>query len=92
MKFKEFQSAAGNYVVIDGDRTGTDFAYMHLREAALVDQGEHVETGQPIGFVGATDHADDCHLHFEEWTAPGWYSGGRPFDPLPALRAWDAQS
>jgi hypothetical protein len=26
------------------------------------------------------------------WTAPGWYEGGRPFDPLPSLRGWDAYS
>ena len=66
-----YQSAAGNYLVIDGDHTGYDFAYMHMREAALVDQGDHVYTGQPIGFVGDTGHADGCHLHFEAWTAPG---------------------
>ena len=23
---------------------------------------------------------------------PGWYDGGRPFDPLPALQAWDSWS
>ena len=92
VKFKEFQSAAGNYVVIDGARTGVDFGYMHMREAALVSVGDRVRTGQPIGFVGATGRASGCHLHFEEWTAPGWYSGGSAFDPLPDLRAWDAQS
>jgi murein DD-endopeptidase MepM/ murein hydrolase activator NlpD len=92
VKFKRYQSAAGNYLVIDGARTGTDFAYMHLREAAIVDEGDRVKTGQPIGFVGATGRADGCHLHFEEWSAPGWYSGGSPFDPLPDLRSWDARS
>jgi murein DD-endopeptidase MepM/ murein hydrolase activator NlpD len=92
VKFKQFQSAAGHYVVIDGARTGVDFGYMHLREAALVEEGERVRTGQPIGFVGATGRASGCHLHFEEWSAPGWYSGGSAFDPLPDLRAWDAQS
>ena len=92
VKFREFQSAAGNYVVIDGARTDVDFAYMHLREAALVHVGERVRTGQPIGFVGATGRASGCHLHFEEWSAPGWYSGGSAFDPLPDLRAWDTQS
>ena len=92
VKFKEFQSAAGNYVVIDGARTGVDFGYMHMREAALVSVGDRVKTGQPIGFVGATGHASGCHLHFEEWSAPGWYSGGSAFDPLPDLQAWDAQS
>jgi murein DD-endopeptidase MepM/ murein hydrolase activator NlpD len=92
VKFREFQSAAGNYLVIDGARTGVDFGYMHLRETALVNPGDRVKTGQPIGFVGATGHASGCHLHFEEWTAPGWYSGGSAFDPLPDLLAWDEQS
>ena len=92
VKFREFQSAAGNYVVIDGAQTGVDFGYMHLREAALVNEGDRVRTGQPIGFVGATGRASGCHLHFEEWTEPGWYSGGSAFDPLPDLLAWDEQS
>ena len=92
VKFKQYHSRAGYYLVIDGARTGTDFVYMHMREAALVDKGDKVKTGQPIGFVGDTGRASGCHLHFEEWTGPGWYSGGAAFDPLPDLRAWDAQS
>jgi hypothetical protein len=92
VKFKQFEGAAGNYVVIDGTWTGTDYAYMHMRKPARVDEGDHVETGQVIGRVGATGRADGCHLHFEEWTAPGWYSGGHAFDPLRDLRGWDAQS
>jgi Peptidase family M23 len=92
VKFKQYHARAGHYLVIDGAHTGTDFAYMHLRDAALVDEGDAVKTGQLIGFVGDTGRASGCHLHFEEWTAPGWYEGGRAFDPLPHLRAWDAQS
>jgi murein DD-endopeptidase MepM/ murein hydrolase activator NlpD len=92
VKFRRFQSAAGHYLVIDGARTGVDFGYMHLREAALVEEGERVRTGQPVGFVGATGRASGCHLHFEEWSAPGWYDGGSAFDPMPDLRVWDAQS
>ena len=46
-------------------------------------------TGQPIGFVGRTGDATACHLHFEMWPAPGWYTGGSAVDPLPSLKAWD---
>jgi murein DD-endopeptidase MepM/ murein hydrolase activator NlpD len=85
-----YHALAGYYVVIDGKGTGVDFAYMHLREPALVATGETVYTGQQIGEVGDTGDAVGCHLHFEEWTAPGWYKGGHPFDPLPDLKRWDA--
>jgi murein DD-endopeptidase MepM/ murein hydrolase activator NlpD len=80
---------AGYYVVIDGRGTGVDFGYMHLRQPALVATGESVYTGQQIGEVGDTGDAVGCHLHFEEWTPPGWYRGGRPFDPLADLERWD---
>jgi murein DD-endopeptidase MepM/ murein hydrolase activator NlpD len=61
---------------------------MHLRDPSLWPTGSRVHTGQLIGFVGQTGDASVCHLHFEIWTAPGWYSGGSPIDPLPSLRAW----
>jgi murein DD-endopeptidase MepM/ murein hydrolase activator NlpD len=92
VRFKSFQSRAGNYVVIDGDGTDVDYAYMHLQAPALVDRGDHVVTGQRLGNVGDTGAASGCHLHFELWTGPGWYEGGSPIDPLAFLRAWDAQS
>lgn len=90
VKFQAYQSRAGNYIVVDPDGVGPDMIYMHLRDAALVHKGAHVATGQPIGFVGRTGDASACHLHFELWTAPGWYTGGHPIDPLATLRSWDA--
>jgi hypothetical protein len=92
VKMKRFQSRAGNYIVVDTEQSEIDMAYMHLRDAALVNQGDRVRTGQLIGYVGDTGHADGCHLHFEEWSGPGWYTGGSAFDPLPDLKAWDALS
>ena len=89
VKIKQFHSAAGNYVVIDGEQVGEDYVYMHLREAALVDKGDRVRTGQRIGFVGQTGRASACHLHFELWSAPGWYTGGNAIDAMPSLKAWD---
>jgi murein DD-endopeptidase MepM/ murein hydrolase activator NlpD len=90
--YSGYHALAGYYVVIDGQGTGVDNAYMHLREPALVSAGARVYTGQPIGEVGDSGDAQGCHLHFEEWSAPGWYKGGRPFDPLPDLKRWDASS
>jgi murein DD-endopeptidase MepM/ murein hydrolase activator NlpD len=92
VKFSGFQGRAGNYLVIDNDDVATDYGYMHLRDLALVKEGDHVTTGQLVGYVGDTGDADGCHLHFEIWTAPGWYAGGRPIDPLPSLRAWDRRA
>jgi hypothetical protein len=89
VKFAGSQALAGNYVVISTDDGSGDNVYMHLRDPALVKKGDPVATGQPIGFVGQTGDATACHLHFELWPAPGWYTGGQPVDPLPSLKAWD---
>lgn len=90
VRWAGFEADAGNYVVIDGEGTDVDYVYMHLRAAPRVARGAAVATGAPLGEVGATGDASGCHLHFELWSGPGWYEGGRPFDPLPLLRAWDA--
>jgi murein DD-endopeptidase MepM/ murein hydrolase activator NlpD len=92
IKFKQYHAAAGNYVVIDGDGTELDYVYMHLDQPSPFDEGDRVYTGQTIGAVGDTGDADGCHLHFELWSGPGWYDGGKPFDPLPSLTAWDSWS
>jgi murein DD-endopeptidase MepM/ murein hydrolase activator NlpD len=93
VQFKGFQvSGAGNYVVIDGKRTGKDFVYMHLAQGAEVQEGQRVRTGQRIGEVGETGNASGCHLHFELWSAPGWYEGGDFLSPTSALKRWDKYS
>jgi murein DD-endopeptidase MepM/ murein hydrolase activator NlpD len=61
---------------------------MHLQSVA-VHAGERVSAGERLGAVGQTGDATTCHLHFERWTAPGWYRGGSPVDPLPLLRRLD---
>jgi hypothetical protein len=92
VQYAGYQYAAGNYIVIDGKGTGFDFMYAHLAEPSPLKTGEAVRTGQPIGIVGDTGDATACHLHFEIWTAPGWYEGGSPIDPLPYLEKWDRYS
>jgi len=87
--YKGYHALAGYYLVIAGSGTGQDYLYAHLRQPALVSKGERVYTGQPIGEVGETGNAVGCHLHFEIWSGPGWYKGGRPIDPLSELMRWD---
>lgn len=83
-----YQSRAGNYLVLQTS-DGESYTYMHMRTRALVKTGEQVTAGQQVGEVGDTGRASGCHLHFELWTAPGWYTGGRAIDPLPQLKAWE---
>lgn len=92
VQYSGFEASAGNYLVIDGQGTGLDMTYMHLLEPSPLKAGMTVRTGQPIGLVGQTGDATACHLHFEIWTAPGWYEGGSPIDPLPYLLRWDRYS
>jgi len=83
----KFHDRAGNYAVIKAD-DGTSQAYMHMQSPASVVRRQRVVAGQALGRVGDTGRASGCHLHFELWTAPGWYEGGRPVDPLSALQGW----
>jgi murein DD-endopeptidase MepM/ murein hydrolase activator NlpD len=92
VKARGFQGSAGNYLVIDGAGVKQDYFYAHLRAPAKVAKGQSITTGQIIGKVGDTGNAQGCHLHFEIWVGKGWYSGGAPIDPLPALRYWDSFS
>ena len=90
VQFVGSQSNAGNYLVLQ-DAAGQSYAYMHLRDRALVRKGDAVVAGERVGFVGQTGRATGCHLHFELWTAPGWYTGGEAIDPLPQLKAWERE-
>jgi hypothetical protein len=80
-------AAAGNYVVLQ-DAAGRSYAYMHMRAPARVEVGDRLGEGDRVGAVGQTGRATGCHLHFELWTAPGWYTGGHAIDPLPQLTRW----
>jgi murein DD-endopeptidase MepM/ murein hydrolase activator NlpD len=84
----KWQDRAGNYVVLQG-ADGQSYAYMHMQAPAEVRKGQTVRAGQQVGRVGDTGRASGCHLHFEQWTAPGWYEGGKAIDPLPLLRSLD---
>jgi murein DD-endopeptidase MepM/ murein hydrolase activator NlpD len=91
VQYRAYQSAAGNYAVIDSAGSNVDMAYMHMVKPAIVQQGQTVAAGQPIGNVGQTGDATGCHLHFEYWIGD-WWGGGSPIDPLPYLKQWDKTS
>ena len=78
----------GNYLLIHGEGEDRSYFYAHMPRPALVKKGDRVWTGEPVGFVGETGNAITvgCHLHFEI------HVYGRPIDPEPSLRRWDAYS
>ena len=82
----KYHGAAGHYVVIETEQ-GRHHFYAHLVREARVDVGDRVQAGDRLGAVGDSGNAWDCHLHFEIWTAPGWYRGGHAIDPLPFLKS-----
>lgn len=90
--FNKFQSAAGNYVVIDGKADRHDYMYAHLRSRSPLKVGKQVKTGQLLGYVGQTGDATGCHLHFEFWQAP-WQQGGEALASVTRmLKKWDGWS
>ena len=89
ISFAKYHGAAGNYLVIDVRGSVFDYAYMHLREPALVSAGQSVRPGQLLGHVGDTGNASGCHLHFELWEG-AYYGGGAPIDPMPFLTSLES--
>ena len=67
-----YDSAYGNYVVIDHGGTSTVYAHM---SGLNVSAGQTVSQGQTIGAVGSTGRATGTHLHFEV------YEGDSRVDP-----------
>ncbi|GAA3692277.1 M23 family metallopeptidase [Zhihengliuella alba] len=51
-----------NHGVVRGNALATN--YHHLASQA-VSEGQNVERGQVIGYVGSTGNSTGCHLHFE---------------------------
>ena len=53
----------GNYCIIDHGG-GYATLYGHSKEI-IVEEGDHVTTGDVIGYVGSTGYSTGAHLHFE---------------------------
>lgn len=59
-------SSSGKYVST-ANPGGETFVYMHLADVADIDEGDVLEEGDLIGYVGSTGNASGgaAHLHFE---------------------------
>ena len=89
---KLFTSAAGGLTIYMFDPTETyTYYYAHLdRYAKGVKEGQEVQRGQVIGYVGSTGNAsaDAPHLHFAifRMTAERKWWEGEPINPYPVLK------
>lgn len=72
--------SSGKYVYT-ANPGGETFVYMHLSEIADIDEGDELNVGDIIGYVGDTGNAKGgpAHLHFEI------RDGREPTDPFPRL-------
>lgn len=71
--------AYGRMVEIDHGH-GIRTRYGHMRKL-LVERGQEVGRGQPVGEMGNTGRSTSTHLHWEVWV------DGKLVDPLPYLKA-----
>ncbi|MDR1237081.1 MAG: M23 family metallopeptidase [Propionibacteriaceae bacterium] len=76
-----YSGGSGNSAKIDhgkfnGDQVAT--SYLHMSKNLLKD-GEQVEKGQLVGYVGSTGLSTGCHLHLS------LYKNGKGTDPLEYL-------
>ena len=73
MIFAGQQRGYGNVIIIDHGG-GMSTLYGH-QSSIIVTQGQSVNQGQVIGYVGSTGKSTGCHLHFEVRVS------GNPVDP-----------
>ncbi|MBO9578151.1 MAG: peptidoglycan DD-metalloendopeptidase family protein [Microbacteriaceae bacterium] len=77
-----WNSGGYGYLTVIDHGGGVETWYAHQPEGGqLVSAGQHVETGQQIGYVGTTGNSTGCHLHF------GVYINGNLTDPTEFLAA-----
>jgi len=84
-----YSGGRGNYIVVYSRLDDRSYVYLHLLKPAIVDKGEAVEAGQPLGQMGCTGSCDGPHLHFEVRNGSQTLTAEtKAVDPLPLLREW----
>jgi murein DD-endopeptidase MepM/ murein hydrolase activator NlpD len=72
---------AGNYVRLTDEINGWATAYAHLKKLNITD-GQRIEPGMVIGWVGTTGYSSGPHLHYEV------YQNEININPLTVLECW----
>lgn len=78
---RSYVSATYGEVVFIRHPNGYETVYAHLN-ARFVKNGDHVQTGQPIGIIGNTGASRGTHLHFEVHRGNWSVSKEDAVDPL----------
>ncbi|MCF2944554.1 M23 family metallopeptidase [Paenibacillus tarimensis] len=61
---EDYQTMAGNHIVIQLDDTGTYLFIAHLKQhSVIVREGQHVEEGMPIAEAGNSGSSSEPHIH-----------------------------
>ncbi len=72
---------AGNYVRLTDEMNGWATAYAHLKKLNITN-GQRIEPGMIIGWVGTTGYSSGPHLHYEV------YHNDININPLTVLECW----
>lgn len=75
VKRADYSDSCGNNVIWT-DSEGMQHWYMHLKEKPLVSEGETIEGGQLLGYVGNTGQSGGSHLHYTITTDSAWSGDG----------------
>jgi murein DD-endopeptidase MepM/ murein hydrolase activator NlpD len=83
VSFADFSNGYGRLIAIEHGQ-GITTRYGHL-SAFAVTEGQHVQRGEVIGYVGMTGRSTGPHLHYEVWVH------GTPVNPYKYLRVTSAK-
>ena len=63
--YNPYEGSNAAFMVIIGHAGGFDTWYVHLLPRYVIHQGQSVQRGQVIGYMGNTGHSTGTHLHWQ---------------------------